>query len=123
MNAWRAGRLLEPIDAIGHPPAHYANRDCRAQCPPERKKVISRETQDYESDPEDLSLHAPSLTTGVGDWGLGIGAGIGFIVMGCASEELAAREGAGEPIFAASSCGHALLRASQRSTGSDAGIA
>jgi hypothetical protein len=60
--------------------------------------------------------------SGVGDWGLGIGAGIGFIVIGCAGEELAGKEGAGEPIFAASSCGHALLRASQRSTESVVGV-
>ena len=41
----------------------------------------------------------------------------------CASESVAGNEGAGEPIFAASSCGHTLLRASQRSTESVVGVA
>jgi hypothetical protein len=55
------GPCSEPTAAVGNPPTDAANWNRSAQCPPERKKEISHETQDCESGPEDLPLHAPSL--------------------------------------------------------------
>jgi len=53
--------VSEPIAAIGNPPTQEANWNCRAQCPPERKKKISHQTQDREGGPEYLPFHALSL--------------------------------------------------------------
>lgn len=67
--SWRSGagvcaRLAihsEPVAAIGNPPTQEANWNGCSQRPPERQNEISDQTQDCESDPEDLSFHASSL--------------------------------------------------------------
>lgn len=53
--------LSKPVAAVGDPPAEDANGNRGAERPPQRKKVIGRETQDGENEPEDFSLHAPSV--------------------------------------------------------------
>jgi hypothetical protein len=54
-------RGLEPIAAIGEPPARVANRDRRGERPPERKYHIGDEAEDRERDPKYLSLHMSIL--------------------------------------------------------------
>ena len=48
---------LEPVAAIGQPPAYYANRNRRGQRPPQWQAEIRDDTQDGESAPEDFPLH------------------------------------------------------------------
>src|SRR6185295_12256433 len=54
-------RMLEPIAAVGYPPAKVENRDCCAERPPERQSEISYQPQDRENDPKDFSFHYLSL--------------------------------------------------------------
>ena len=50
-------RGLEPIAAIGKPPAGVADGDRRGQRPPERKRHVGNEAEYAEGDPKYLSLH------------------------------------------------------------------
>ena len=50
-------RGLEPIAAIGKPPAGVTNGDCRGQRPPERERHVSKEAEYAEGDPKYLPLH------------------------------------------------------------------
>ena len=50
-------RWLEPIAAIGKPPAGVTNGDCRGQRPPERERHVSNEAEYAEGDPKYLPLH------------------------------------------------------------------
>jgi hypothetical protein len=52
---------LEPIAAIGEPPARVANGDRRGQRPPERKRHISDKSKYREADPKYLPLHMSIL--------------------------------------------------------------
>jgi hypothetical protein len=56
-----ANRGLEPIAAIGKPPARVANGDCRGERPPERKRHISDKSKYCEADPKYLPLHISIL--------------------------------------------------------------
>ena len=62
----RLASEIEPIAAVGDPPTGAENRNGSAQCPPERKNAIGRETQNRESGPEDLPLHVFSLPLPIG---------------------------------------------------------
>jgi hypothetical protein len=61
------GRALEPIAAIGEPPARHADRHGRRQCPPERKREVGNHAQDSERGPKDFSFHDAILNLGPGD--------------------------------------------------------
>src|SRR5580704_14278616 len=52
---------LEPITAIGNPPARHAERDGGEHSPPEREHEVSEESRDAPGDPEDLLLHGTIL--------------------------------------------------------------
>ena len=56
---------LEPIAAVGEPPARIANGNRRGQRPPERKRHIGNQAEDRESDPEYLPLHMSILDASV----------------------------------------------------------
>src|SRR6266436_3037553 len=66
---WRRDTLgenpgLEPVAAIGHPPAHTADGNGRGQGPPKWQKKICRQTQNTERNPKNPSLHWLILTPG-----------------------------------------------------------
>ena len=48
---------LEPVAAVGEPPACVANRDRGGERPPDRQRHISDEPEDREGDPKYLPLH------------------------------------------------------------------
>ena len=50
-------RGLEPIAAVGEPPAGVADGDGRGQRPPERKRHVGNEAEHAERDPEYFPLH------------------------------------------------------------------
>ena len=52
-----AADLLEPVASIRNPPTYKRDWNGRDQPPPERQKKIRQQTEQDESDPEDLSLH------------------------------------------------------------------
>jgi hypothetical protein len=52
---------LEPIAAIGEPPAGVADGDRRGQRPPERKRHVGNEAEYAEGDPKYLPLHMSIL--------------------------------------------------------------
>jgi hypothetical protein len=52
---------LEPIAAVGEPPARVADRDRRSERPPERKRHIGDQAEDREGDPKYLPLHMSIL--------------------------------------------------------------
>jgi hypothetical protein len=52
---------LEPIAAVGEPPARVTNGDGRGQRPPERKRHIGNQAEDREGDPKYLPLHMSIL--------------------------------------------------------------
>ena len=52
---------LEPIAAVGEPPARVANGNRRGQRPPERKRHISDKSKYREADPKYLPLHMSIL--------------------------------------------------------------
>jgi hypothetical protein len=54
-------RGLEPIAAIGKPPAGVADGDRRGQRPPERKRHVGNEAEYAESDPKYFPLHVTIL--------------------------------------------------------------
>ena len=56
---------LEPIAAVGEPPARIANGNRRGQRPPERKRHIGNQAEDRESDPKYLPLHVSILDASV----------------------------------------------------------
>ena len=54
-------RGLEPIAAIGKPPAGVADGDRRGQRPPERKRHVGNEAEYAEGDPKYFPLHTSIL--------------------------------------------------------------
>ena len=52
---------LEPIAAVGEPPARIANGNRRGQRPPERKRHIGNQAEYAEGDPKDFPLHIAIL--------------------------------------------------------------
>jgi hypothetical protein len=56
-----ANRGLEPIAAVGEPPARVANGDRRGERPPERKRHIGDNSKYREADPKYLPLHMSIL--------------------------------------------------------------
>jgi hypothetical protein len=52
---------LEPIAAVGEPPARIADGDRRGQRPPERKRHIGNKAKHGEGDPKYLALHISIL--------------------------------------------------------------
>ena len=52
---------LEPIAAVGEPPARVADRDRRRERPPERKRHIGDKAENGEGDPKYLPLHMSIL--------------------------------------------------------------
>ena len=52
---------LEPIAAVGEPPARVANGDRRGERPPERKHHIGDKSEHCEADPKYLPLHMSIL--------------------------------------------------------------
>jgi hypothetical protein len=52
---------LEPIAAVGEPPARVANGDRRGERPPERKRHIGNQSKYREADPKYLPLHTSIL--------------------------------------------------------------
>jgi hypothetical protein len=54
-------RRLEPIAAVGEPPARVTNGDGRGQGPPEREHHIGNKAEDRKGDPEYLPLHMSIL--------------------------------------------------------------
>ena len=50
-------RALEPIAAIGHPPAQDADGDGGEQTPQERQRNIGDQTERDEHGPKDFTLH------------------------------------------------------------------
>jgi hypothetical protein len=52
---------LEPIAAVGKPPARVTDGDGRGQRPPERKRHIGNQAEDREGDPKYLPLHISIL--------------------------------------------------------------
>jgi hypothetical protein len=52
---------LEPIAAVGEPPARIANGDRRGERPPERQRHIGDKSKYREADPKYLPLHMSIL--------------------------------------------------------------
>ena len=52
---------LEPIAAVGEPPARVANGNRRGERPPERERHIGNESKYREADPKYLPLHMSIL--------------------------------------------------------------
>jgi hypothetical protein len=52
---------LEPVAAVGEPPARVADRDRRGERPPERKRHIGNKAENGEGDPKYLPLHMSIL--------------------------------------------------------------
>ena len=48
---------LEPVAAIGYPPAEQEKRESCCQSPPERQNKISYQPQDRKNNPKDFSFH------------------------------------------------------------------
>jgi hypothetical protein len=63
--AARMKRRLEPIAAVGEPPARVTDGDRRGQRPPERKRHIGDQAEDREGDPKYLPLHMSILDASV----------------------------------------------------------
>jgi hypothetical protein len=49
--------VAKPVTAISHPPTDERDGNGCDEPPPERQKEIRQQTEQDESDPEDLSLH------------------------------------------------------------------
>lgn len=49
---------LEPVAAVGNPPTQNSNGQGRRQGPPNWEDEIRDHTEDRETDPENLPLHA-----------------------------------------------------------------
>jgi hypothetical protein len=62
---WRAASTgnsaLEPVAAIGEPPARVTDRDRCGQRPPQRKREVCNQAENGERDPEYFPLHTPIL--------------------------------------------------------------
>ena len=54
-------RVLEPIAAVGEPPAGISDGNCRGQRPPERKRHVGNQAEYAEGDPKDFPLHIAIL--------------------------------------------------------------
>ena len=54
-------RVLEPIAAVGKPPASVADGDRSGQRPPERKRHVGNEAEYAEGDPKYFPLHITIL--------------------------------------------------------------
>jgi len=52
---------LEPIAAVGEPPAGVADGDCGGQRPPERKRDVGNEAEYAERNPKYFPLHMAIL--------------------------------------------------------------
>jgi hypothetical protein len=59
--------VLEPVRAVGDPPAQGEYRDGGAHGPPEREQQIDEETEKAEAYPEHFALHGGSLALGRGE--------------------------------------------------------
>jgi hypothetical protein len=53
---------LEPVAAIGHPPARISDGNGGEYRPPEGQRQIRHQAQSAEGEPKNLSLHIPILT-------------------------------------------------------------
>jgi hypothetical protein len=62
---WRAASNsnsgLEPVAAVGEPPARVTDGNRRGQRPPERKREVRNQAENGERDPEYFPLHTPIL--------------------------------------------------------------
>jgi hypothetical protein len=53
----RFSSFLEPVTAVGDPPARKSYGDCGGQRPPEWKSEICEQAERGEGDPEDFAFH------------------------------------------------------------------
>ena len=56
-----ANSALEPVAAVGEPPARVANGDRCGQRPPEGKREVCNQAENGERDPEYFPLHTSIL--------------------------------------------------------------
>ena len=57
----REGAVLEPVAAVGDPPAHDRDWNGRDQRPPKRKRDVCDDPQRHEDGPEYFALHTMIL--------------------------------------------------------------
>ena len=60
-----SARLVEPVAAVGDPPAYEDDGDGREKRPPEREGEIGYEAENEHAKPEDLALHGMILVRGL----------------------------------------------------------
>jgi len=57
VRVFAARAVLEPIAAVGDPPAGHPDRDGGDDGPPKRQCQVGDETNDHEGHPKDFALH------------------------------------------------------------------